>query len=98
MADKFSDYIERQRRAHGTRFNPAGLPAAFVPYFNSGARVRVRFSHGEELTGTIGVTTGWGPCFLLMRRRSDTGSIHTIGTADRVVGVQITGSTKYRAV
>jgi hypothetical protein len=63
----------------------------FANAYTSGDRVRVRFGTGEdaeELTGTIGRTTGWRPCYLLMRRSSDTGSVYTIGLDDRIVAVK----------
>lgn len=65
----------------------SGLNPAFDQYYHAG-RVRVRFSDGVELTGTIGRTTGWRPCYLLMRRSSDFGSSWTIGPNDRIVAVQ----------
>jgi hypothetical protein len=65
------------------------LAPAFAPYYGTGVRVRVKFSYSdEELTGTIGRTTGWRPAYLLMRRSSDRGSIYTLAAADRIVAVK----------
>ena len=97
MSTRYADYIQRKRREFGDRFSTSDLAPEFVEHFNTGARVRVRFSYGEERTGTIGVTTGWRPCFLLMSRKTDHGSSDTLSTRDRVVGVQLAGSTKYIA-
>ncbi len=96
-ATQWADYLKG--RADGTKlanpehvFDPSTLAGQFVPYFhgrhNDRVRVRVRFSHGEELTGTIGITTGWRPCFLLMRRSNAYGSSYTLGTQDRIVAVK----------
>lgn len=64
------------------------LAPQFAGYYESGQRVRVRFGHGEELTGTIGKTSGWRPSYLLMRRSTDTGSVYTLSAADKVIAVQ----------
>jgi hypothetical protein len=83
----FEEFLSRKAREHGPRFDPSDLHPQFVPYFESGERVRVA-TLGEELTGTIGVTTGWKPGFLLMRRKSDTGSVYVLRAEDRVLAVQ----------
>lgn len=83
----YQEFIERATRKHGDKFDASELAPEFARYFR-GERVRVRFSHGEELTGTIGVTTGWRPAFLLMRRSSDVGSSHVLGAGDHVVAVK----------
>ena len=92
---RFSDYIARKEREHGTRWDTSGLDTRFVPYFNSGERIRVR-TWGEEITGTVGVTTGWRPAFLLMRRSNSIGSPVVLGPDDEILAVQRGG--KYRPV
>lgn len=93
MGTKFEEYCARQRRQYGDRFNPAGLAEEFRRYYNSGERVRVRFGYGEELTGTIGVTTGWQPCFLLMRTSRSIGSSYTLSDRDQVIAAKRWGRT-----
>ena len=94
---KYDQYIERQRRTYGEKFSPGGLDPRFVPYYNSGDRVRVRTVYKgtngrpdevHERTGTIGATSGWGPVFLLMRQRRSVGSSDTLGTRDQIIAVQ----------
>jgi hypothetical protein len=85
---KYDDYVSRRKREYGDRFSDAGLAPEFVRYFNSGERVKVRMGYGEEITGTIGATTGWTPCFLLMRRANSRGSSDTLGGNDHVVAVK----------
>ena len=89
MGSKFNDYCARQRAKYGERFSPVGLSFQFRAYFNSGERVRVRFGYGEELTGTIGVTTGWQPVFLLMRTSRSIGSSWTLGDRDQVIARKV---------
>ena len=74
----YHDYLTKKRAEYGSAFDPSDLNPAFIRYFESGQRVKVRL-YGEELTGTIGVTTGWKPCFLLMRRSNAYGSSDCIG-------------------
>lgn len=84
---RYNDYLARQTVRHGDKFNPGGLDSRFVPYFEMGTRVKVR-TCGMDLTGTIGVTTGWGPCFLLMRTARSAGSSWTLGPKDAILAVK----------
>lgn len=74
----------------GTRriIDRSALSPRFAPFYESGDRIRVRFASGEELTGTVGRTTGWHPAYLLMRRANDRGSIYVLGADDRVIAVK----------
>jgi hypothetical protein len=87
---KYSDYLARKIEEFGVeKFDPTDLAYQFIPYFNSGERVKVSFK-GEEQPrfGTIGVTTGWKPSFLLMRRSNQVGSSDLLGKFDKVVAVK----------
>jgi len=77
---KYEEYLARGRAKHGERFNPPAPTGEFVDAFNSGERVTVQFGYGETKRGTIGITSGWMPCFLLMLRRDSIGSTYTIST------------------
>ena len=85
---KYEDFLWRKRREFGDHFDPSALAPAFVAYFNSGQRVKVAFAALGEMTGRVGVTTGWRPCFLLMRTSRSHGSPWLIGKLDRVVAVK----------
>ena len=87
---KLSDYIARKQREYGTKFSDAGLAKQFAPYFESGERIMIdRSLDGEKpLTGTVGVTGGWVPCFLLMRTSRSTGSSVTLSDRDKVIAVK----------
>lgn len=84
----FEGYLKRKEREHGDRFDARSLAPQFIPFYGTGRRVKVRFSYGEEVTGTIGATTGWRPSFLLVRRSSDRGSSWTLGPDDQIIAVQ----------
>jgi len=81
----FSEYLGRARWKHGSQFDPSLLDRRFVPYFESGERISVKFSWGEVKRGTIGVTTGWKPVFLLMRTSRSMGSSDTLGRQETIV-------------
>ena len=84
---KYTDYIARKRAEYGERFDPSELDPRFAPYFDNGERVRVA-TYGLVLTGTIGVTTGWRPAFLLIRRKTDRGSSWVLGANSHVLAVK----------
>ncbi len=63
-----------KRHSWGERFSEAALAQKFRPFFESGQRIEVRFPGGVIKRGTVGMTTGWMPTFLLMLRRDSTGS------------------------
>lgn len=92
MKRNINDYIHSKKIQFGDKFDASGLHEHFHKYFNSGERVKVRFKYGEtfeEVTGTIGVTTGWKPAFLLMRRSNSMGSSDLLGANDRVIAVRV---------
>ena len=84
----YEEAISRRKAQHGDKFSESGLAQQFRRYYNSQERVKVHFEYGEELTGTIGMTTGWVPCFLLMRTSRSMGSPWTLGDKDRVIAVK----------
>ncbi len=85
---KFDDYIARKKREYGEKFDSSDLAKQFIPYFNSGERVRVQFGYGETLFGTIGVSTGWCPVFLLMNSVRSIGSSNTLRKEDAIIAVK----------
>ena len=57
----------------------------FISYYESGDRIKVKFSYGEIKTGTVGMTTGWKPVFLLMLRSNSIGSSYTLSDKDIIL-------------
>lgn len=90
----FRDYCARKRDEHGDKFDTSKLAPAFIPHFEAGKgrRVKVRFPGGDEIWGHIGVTTGWQPVFLLMRRRNQIGSSQTISAECTIVATRNVGA------
>ena len=84
---KYDEFVARKQREYGEKFDASALDSRFIPYFNNGTRVKIE-TLGETLTGTIGVTTGWKPCFLLMRTSRSAGSIWTLSANDKIIAVK----------
>ncbi len=89
-ATKYDNYCNRLRAEHGGKFSPAELAPQFVEAFNRGDRfrVKVRFIYGathEDRWGYVSATTGWRPCFLLIRPRGQIGSSETLGANDQII-------------
>ena len=57
----------------------------FIPYFESKKRIKVKFHYGEIKSGTVGMTSGWKPVFLLMLRSNSTGSSYTLSDKDEIL-------------
>jgi hypothetical protein len=86
---RFTDYIARKRHEYGDKFDPSKLAEQFKLYLHSGERITIEFcdSDGkcyETKRGTVGVTTGWRPSFMLMLRSNSIGSSHLLGKNDRI--------------
>lgn len=87
----YDDYLRRKQNEFGKQFDSSKLAPQFVHYFNSGERIKVsrQYASGEVYTrtGTIGVTTGWVPAFLLMSRIGSSGSSDVLDEKDQIVAV-----------
>ena len=83
----YEAYIASKRYEYGTQFDASDLDTRFARYYHTGTRIKVE-TCGMVLTGTVGATTGWRPCFLLMRTKRSMGSPWTLGSRDRIIAVQ----------
>jgi hypothetical protein len=91
MQRSYYEFLYRARSRHGAQFSEADLDTRFVPFFESGARIKILDLGSEEVTGTVGVTTGWKPAFLLMRRANSMGSEILLGPKTKILAVQRNG-------
>lgn len=87
MKKNFADFIETKKNIYGRKFSTKSLEKKFIPYFESGERIKVDFGYGTVKTGTVGITTGWAPVFLLMLRKDSSGSPWTLSSKDKIVKV-----------
>lgn len=83
----YQSLIGRRKVQYGDKFSDRNLDPRFVRYYENGERIKVE-TCGMVLTGTIGVTTGWVPSFLLMRTSRSMGSPWTLGPKDKIIGVK----------
>lgn len=81
------EHIQRKQREYGDTFDASDLNPAFSRYFETGERIKARV-YGETVTGTVGMTTGWKPVFLLMRRANAIGSSYCLGKDAQVLAVK----------
>lgn len=72
--------VERGRMKWFDQFDPSDLRPEFAPFLHTGQRIAVTIA-GEVWTGTVGITTGWRPAFLLMPQRNSTGSSNLLTDA-----------------
>lgn len=81
---KFEDLLVSKREEHGSKFDDSHLAKEFIPFFNSGARIEVEFG-GEIKRGTVGVTSGWRPMFLLMLTKRSIGSSYLLDNKCKIL-------------
>jgi hypothetical protein len=84
-AMRYDEFLARKKREYGDRFDASSLDERFIPYFNSGRRIEVSLDIFGVKRGTVGVTTGWRPVFLLILTKRSTGSHITLGAKDIIV-------------
>lgn len=56
----------------------SSISKQFAPYHESQNRIKVKFSYGEIKSGTVGMTTGWKPVFILMLTTRSLGSSYVL--------------------
>jgi hypothetical protein len=88
--------VAKHSMRNDPRFSDAGLRLAshFAPYLHKDVRLKVRtiYTDGEVSeefvrTGTVGMTGGWAPVFLLMHRSNAHGSWDTLGERDEIIAI-----------
>lgn len=80
-----NSFLTNKKVQYGEEFNPSDLSEKFKQYYGTGERIKVKFSYGEIKTGTVGVTTGIKPVFLLMLRKDSRGSSYTLSDEDTIL-------------
>ena len=83
----YAAYLVKKRAQYGEKFDDTNLAPQFIPLFENAMRIRVT-RYDEHITGTVGITTSWKPCFLLMRTARSLSSVYTLEKNDTVIAVQ----------
>jgi len=86
MTNKYQEYIERKQKEYGAKFNSCDLAPQFIRYYENRQRVIVKTHYGETIRGYVGITTGWKPCFILLKNVRSIGSSETLSDKDEIVG------------
>lgn len=98
---RYEDACARGRAQYGDRYEPP-TGQALIAAYNAEGRVRVvtTYPGGETYTrtGTVSLTTGWRPAFLLMHRSSDHGSSDLLDERDEIIAYKEHGAREYRPV
>ena len=94
--NNFTDLVNRRTAQYGDKFDVSDLDKRFIAYYQNGQRIKVE-TCGMVMTGTVGVTTGWKPVFLLMRTSRSMGSSWILGTESKLLSVQASYKGKYIA-
>ena len=81
------EYKKKYWKKEGKKFSSKNLAKQFIQYWESGEKIKVKFSYDEIKTGTVGITTGWSPVFLLMLTSRSKGSSTTLGKNDKIIAV-----------
>lgn len=104
------NYMEQlvaiKRAQIGVEFDPSSLQQEFARYYFSKERIKIRLwtkipgseeCQFEFMTGTVGITMGWKPSFILLRTsRSISSNIIIILSYDaKIIAVQQKGYRKY---
>jgi hypothetical protein len=96
---EFDRYIQRRRRlpyAYDHSFDPSALALQFVPWFEldryARTKIKVQRTYSDGSTfvrvGSVGITTGWRPCFLLMHSARSLGSSACLSSQDQIIAVK----------
>jgi len=86
-------WFNNKAEVYGDKWDGSDLAPKFIKAFNTGERIRVKV-YGEVKTGTVGVTSGWKPVFLLMHNKRCTGS-STLLTHDVTFTTEKVGRYEY---
>lgn len=93
---RYEDFIRRKKQEYGSKFDDSDLDWHFVPFFNTGVKIKVDDPAFGVVTGRVGVTTGWRPVFLLMRRSNAMGSSVTLTKRTKIIAWDAGSGSKPR--
>lgn len=95
MERSFRGYLARKKAEYGDKFDPSKLSKKFIPFYESQQRIKVKW-YDEILTGTVGITTGWVPVFLLMRTKRSHGSPYVLSDKNEIIGRAVKERVSYK--
>lgn len=81
----FEQYCEGKKRQYGELFSTKNLAQQFAPYLHTNTRLKVKDEHGKIHFGSVGITTGWAPVFLLMHSKRCIGSSFVLDKEHKIL-------------
>lgn len=90
----FIAYLARKHQEYGDKFDTSELDTRFIEYFHKDIRIKID-NYGTIEHGTVSVTTGWKPIFLLIHRKSDYGSSTTLSRNQKILGYKRSNMREY---
>ena len=85
--NSMTELVNRKTAQYGNKFDSSDLDKRFITYYQTGQRIKVEIC-GMITTGTVGVTTGWKPAWLLMRTSRSIGSQWILGKESKLLAVK----------
>jgi hypothetical protein len=85
--NSMTELVNRKTAQYGDKFDPSDLDGRFITYYQTGQRIKVE-TYGMVKTGTVGVTTGWKPAWLLMRTSRSMGSPWILGKECKLLAIK----------
>lgn len=82
---EFDQYCERKKQRYGELFSTEDLAPQFIPYLHTNTRIKVEDKNGKIHFGSVGITTGWRPAFLLMHSERCIGSSCLLTKEDKII-------------
>lgn len=94
MTTKYEDMVERFTKKYGDKFTEIDLDQWFRPFYDSQQRIQVEYvgSLGFHY-GTVGITSGWRPTFILMKTKTARSSSVTLNSNILITGINVYGRT-----
>lgn len=92
----FKEYLERKKsvKEYGNEFDSSDLDRRFAGYYGTKIRLKIK-TYGHIMYGTVGVTAGWKPSFILMANSRSQGSSAVLNSNCEILGVKRAGEKTF---
>lgn len=94
----FKEYLERKKsvKEYGDEFDSSDLDRRFAGYYGTKTRLKIKvYSHIKDYShimyGTVGVSSGWKPVFILLASSRAQGSSAVLNSNCEILGVKRPG-------
>lgn len=84
----FEQYCKNKKAQYGTLFSTKNLAQQFIPYLHTNTRLKIQDETGQTYFGTVGISTGWVPVFLLMHSTRSIGSSFILQPHHKITAIK----------